>query len=118
MDIGRSSERISIPGNYGGSAFSEKELFEKSSEAEKDEVQIKEKECSAPDFEECCSPKSTPSDAPTLLPCPRHESKAKNSLFGDLGHEELILIGLILLLSQSDCDNDIVFILLFLLLFK
>ena len=118
MDIGRGSDKISIPGNYGGSTFSEKDLFEKIAPEQKDEKSRKEKECTEHEDEKSCSQKDPPPDEGTLLPCSCPSTNTKNTLLGDLGLEELILIGLILLLSQNDCDNDIVFILLFLLLFK
>ncbi len=86
--------RTVVPENYGGVAFSE------------------------PRHEEFVPP-------PTELPCAQctecteHEKKPlfpiRSSLF-DLGGEDLLLIGLIFLLAQSDMANDIVPLLIILLL--
>lgn len=51
-----------------------------------------------------------------LLP-PRLDSK-KCGLLGDVGLEELLIIGLLFLLSQSETDDDILLLLMLLLFYK
>ena len=42
----------------------------------------------------------------------------KSGILGDIGMEELLIIGILLLLSQSEADNDILLLLVLLLFYK
>ena len=84
-------KRITIPDNYGGSAFSERERIEELSPPEPDE--------------------------PASLDCKLEEKVEPSLLFG-IGTEELLLLGILLVLSQSDEGGDILPFLLILLFLK
>ena len=85
--------RVSVPQNYSGSLFSEDPPLE--SEAE-----------------ETISEEPTDTEA---LPVSNHK---KDLFSGFFESEELIILGLILLLSQDGFGDDIIPILLIILLFK
>ena len=45
-------------------------------------------------------------------------SSTRGGLLGDIGVEELLIIGILVLLSQSDADDDILLLLMLLLFYK
>ena len=83
---------ISIPDNYGGNAFG------------------------VPDRSSIPEPSPTEeASEPTAAEC---EEEKKSSLPFGIGSEELLLLGIILILSQSEDGGDILPFLLILLFFK
>ena len=93
------NKAIHIPENYGGSAFSERALP---------------KSCDPPSIDE-------PDAEPTLIEIPDDKKEGKGGklrIFDGLGGEELLILGIILLLSQSDEGSDLLPILVMLLFFK
>ena len=98
----RSSRNISIPQNYSGSAFTESENESQSVEyeAEKDS-------------------ESEETEFPTAAQC---ALKEKKGLFSGLSsitdNDDLIIIGLILLLSQDSFADDIIPILIIMLFLR
>ena len=97
-----------IPRNYSGNAFSHPEPDENSSDLEATETSDEGK-------------KSENAAAPASVDCNSESKKA--GLFGlsrkgGIGFEELLILGLVLLVSQSDegeGNNDLAFLLLLLL---
>ena len=89
---------ISIPQNYSGNAFIPKE-----SHAEESEKIDPHAETPEPEAEEVFKP--------------AHEEK-KGFLSGIVGNEDLLILGLILLLSQDGFDDDILPIILLILFLK
>jgi hypothetical protein len=81
---------ISIPDNYGGNAFGSTEQIEIPEPTVTEEAEETSGEC----------------------------SEKKSSLPFGIGSEELLLLGIILILSQSDEGGDILPFLLMLLFFK
>ena len=90
---------ISIPKNYSGNAFTEKEPPAE----EAIETDISVTEDTAPEAEEVFKP--------------IHEER-KGILSGIAGNEDFLLLGLILLLSQDGFDDDILPIILLILFLK
>ena len=91
--------RTVIPENYGGVAFS----------SEKEDTEFTPPPTDLSDCSECCeNAGDTPTQRKPLFP-------VRSSLF-DLDGEDILLIGLIFLLSQSDMANDIIPLLIILLL--
>lgn len=94
-----SRKSITIPDNYGGSAFGGR-------------AQI-----SPPDAEEPKTATEEVGAPPESIEVSKIEEK-KSSLFSGIGSEELLLLGMIFILSQSDEGGDILPFLLILLFFK
>ena len=90
---------INIPDNYGGSAFGGR-------------AQIP-----PPEPERVDALSNEPDLQPETVEAVKTEEK-KGSLFSGIGSEELLLLGMILILSQSDEGGDILPFLLILLFFK
>ena len=90
---------ITIPDNYGGNAFSERARI-------------------SPPEPVAIEPISDEPEAqPETVEVAKAEEK-KRALFSGIGSEELLLLGMILILSQSDEGSDILPFLLILLFFK
>lgn len=90
----RPSGRISVPRNYSGNLFSEPPA-EIEETVEESQEEIEEKEASVPVI-----------------------SQTKDIFSNLFGNEDLIILGLILLLSQDGFGDDIIPILLIILFFK
>ena len=126
----RYPRNLQIPVNYGGNAFSEKENSaeeESFTEKENDTEEAfakKENEPSTVSDDYGKSEESTKDTeeaeqkseaAPTSL----FQSLTSKSLFGGrIGSEELLILALVFLLSDTDSDNDIIWLLLLLLFIK
>lgn len=91
----RPSGRVSVPRNYSGNLFSDPPPEAEAEETAAEEIEEEKEEASLP----------------VSLP--------KKDLFSNLfGNEDLIILGLILLLSQDGFGDDIIPILLIILFFK
>lgn len=93
------NKAIHLPENYGGNAFSERAL------PKSDDI----------------SPIDEPDAEPTLIEIPDDKKDSKGGklrIFDGIGGEELLILGIILLLSQSDEGSDLLPILVMLLFFK
>ena len=91
---------LSVPKNYSGNAFSESRAFHDPEENEEEENLTS----TSPIAEEVMT------EAP---------SEGKKGLFAGIGdNDDLLLLGLILLLSRDGLGDDIIPLLLMLLLFK
>ena len=101
----RSSRSISIPQNYSGNAFTEKEPILQASESEATE----EAEEESPPAEEVSA---------TVHEEPSERKGFLSGLSGLSENDDLILMGLILLLSQDGFADDIIPILLIMLFFR
>lgn len=114
-----------IPINYSGSAFSEQdsntnEILE--NEADRNEASVSPQsvtdtsdeitETSVDDFS--ASPEEAPSAPTSIL----HTLSSGSFLGGRIGSEELLILALVFLLSDTDADNDIIWLLLLLLFIK
>ena len=93
----RMPKDISIPQNYSGNAFNEKE------ETSIDNDELSEEQ----------------NDAPVIKEVPSFCSEEKRGFLSALGNnDDLIILGLILLLSQDGLGDDILPLLLIILFFK
>ncbi len=93
----RPSGRVSVPRNYSGNLFSEPPPeMEAEAEVLEDEIEEKKEEVEV---------------APVI-------SQTKDIFSNLFGNEDLIILGLILLLSQDGFGDDIIPILLLILFFK
>ena len=116
----RYPKNMRIPINYGGNAFSNAEIT--------DTVEI---------ASEASTQEDTSTEAMTEIPDIPHESSSDTtdekaapaaSLFGGIGSsplfggrigsEELLILALVFLLSDTDADSDIIWLLLLLLFIK
>ena len=112
----RNNDTIIIPENYKGNAFHEKSNVNVdlqttfSDGAEEASAEFTENKTNLPDAD-ISSPQS--STVSSLFP-----PKTLNSggILNNIGLEELVILGVLILLYQSEADNDIL-VLLFLLLF-
>ena len=124
---GRIPRNVRIPRNYSGNAFrQETEEASFSSDLREEPIptpqQLPAPEDSTPQAQGDAIPASAPgSDTPAgkLFPSPGFKLDF-GRLFGrdrtgDIGFEELLILGLILLVSQSDTRDDLTFLLLLLL---
>ena len=116
---------VRIPINYSGNAFSESndanineepdqsiiELQPESESKYEPRIQHESTESSKDTEEASESSDSTP--AASLF-----NNLGKNSLFSKIGSEELLILALVFLLSDTDSDNDIIWLLLLLLFIK
>ena len=121
---------VQIPVNYGGNAFLEKEnSAEEESFAEKENdteeaFTEKENEPSTVSDDYGKSEESTKDTEETeqkseAAPTSLFQSLTSKSLFGGrIGSEELLILALVFLLSDTDSDNDIIWLLLLLLFIK
>ena len=104
---------LSIPPNYGGNAFydrSEELIVKNSQEPSTEEDMLEESK----DFAlEDAQTKST--SEPTTTEAGLFK---KDSFFGKLGSEELLLLAIIFLISDSDGSDDILWLLILLLFIK
>ncbi len=117
-------EAFRIPDNYRGNAFTENSTVpippiepvpphpteEAVEEANEPSVTI----LPAGIGDECHHRKPSPMSA--FLP-PKLSS-SHGGLLGDIGVEELLIVGILVLLSQSDADDDILLLLMLLLFYK
>ena len=117
-------EAFRIPDNYRGNAFTESSAVpqppvdpvlsrppEETVESEREPtVTI----LPADTVREC--PPKKPSPMSAFLP-PKLSS-SHGGLLGDIGVEELLIVGILVLLSQSDADDDILLLLMLLLFYK
>ena len=115
----RFSGGVKIPNNYSGNAFKPTE-----SEAEEPRGAIEVAETELNDESEPTLAVETPEDSAEAVAASAHP---RRPLFGGLkfnvgrifsggiGFEELLIIGLILLIAQSDTDDDIILLLALLL---
>ena len=117
---GRSDESIRIPEHYSGCAFSKSASSPQGKQEEVPQSRPHPIEASRP------SPPPKKSPPPALLLPPRKDAEEKappplkpsQGLWGELGRafpfshgigfEELLILGLILLLAQSETDGDMI----------
>ena len=116
---------VRIPINYSGNAFSEssdanineepeQSIIELQPESEsKDELSIQHESTESSKDTEEASESSNSTPAASLF-----NNLGKNSLFSKIGSEELLILALVFLLSDTDSDNDIIWLLLLLLFIK
>ena len=105
---GASSGPLRVPGNYSGNAFRAPFASEESEPPKTEDENItQEKQISAP----------PPEDTEALLK-PNLEPAPAVSQKGGIGSEELLLLALVLLLSESDIGDDLVLFLILLLFIK
>ena len=116
---------VRIPINYSGNAFSEsndantneepeQSIIELQTESEsKDESSIQHESTESSKNTEEASESSDSTPAASLF-----NNLGKNSLFSKIGSEELLILALVFLLSDTDSDNDIIWLLLLLLFIK
>ena len=112
----RDKDDIIIPENYRGNAFSGRIVAEQTPEVPTEEIPEAVSE----------EPGVTPKDPPVPATKPASNSflssllppKVSNpsGILSNIGLEEMLIVGVLILLSQSDTDDDIL-LLLFLLLF-
>ena len=93
-----SSASITLPRNYRGNAFV-----------------ADEQECEAPKL---ASQDKTAVPEEALTPCVSCESDTTNSLFSGISTEDLLLLGLILVIKDSNPNDPVLLLLLILLLTK
>lgn len=114
-----------IPINYSGSAFSEQdsntnEILE--NEADRGEASVSPQSVTDTSDEitdtsvdnSSPSPDESPSAPASIL----HNLSSGSFLGGRIGSEELLILALVFLLSDTDADNDIIWLLLLLLFIK
>ena len=126
---------LNVPDNYSGNAFREDYFVEEEiGEGDIDSAPEFEKEDNSPkgsDNEEKATPvhksdsheqkpprKDSPLGSLISALAPPKIHPGKDGLLSDLGFEELLIIGLALLLAQSGSDDDILILLLILLFYK
>lgn len=114
----RSSEDVNIPENYRGNAF--REIAREEQQPEKEEsVEVADAAKSVSDIQGEVSletPRKPQHQSPLLAAIMPPKVSRQNGLLSNVGIEELLIFGILLLLSQGDADDDIL-LLLFLLLF-
>lgn len=115
---GRFPRGIHIPQNYSGNAFrsSEKEEHD-TKDSNETEEEIKEDIALKEDTE----PKEASAPAGQLIRSPGFKldlGRFFHSERGGIGFEELLIIGLIFLISQGESSDDLIFLLLLLLFIK
>lgn len=111
---GRRQRGLNIPANYSGSAFSS--ISE----------QPEQSEPPANDSSEIADTQNTDAEVKTAaLPLPAQGKETEAGLFrlfgsgtGGIGFEELLILGLVFLISQNDVKDDLAFLLLLLLFVK
>lgn len=105
----RNGHGIRIPGNYSGNAF-------RSYQAPSQDT---DKEDESPPIQESDIPQNEENQAETVSAEPTTAHPVGNGrLFGKgggIGFEELLILGLVLLVSQNDSRDDLAFLLLMLL---
>ena len=107
----RRSRNLSIPVNYSGNAFREDTADDPSE--------------TVTESESSCDPKAVaePSQAVAIVEREHHEGgtgpfRLFGSSSGGIGLEELLILGLVFLISQNDAKDDLSFLLLLLLFIK
>lgn len=113
-----------IPDNYRGNAFQSEDLRDPPipmtdvSEEQNTPVSVEKEDAapSSPSAVEAIRKAPPPSPLASLLP-PR-PTLAHGGLLGDIGLEELLILGILLLLSQGESDNDVPLLLMLLLFYK
>ena len=111
---------VQIPVNYGGNAFAQaKESDVEESSAENVEDNSLESESYDSNKEQAATcEQEAPQDGDTA-PASLFQSLGSKSLFGGrIGSEELLILALVFLLSDTDSDNDIIWLLLLLFFIK
>ena len=117
---GRFPRTVRVPRNYSGSAFRDEGLLSETPVVN-DENPISQSTsmASLSDLEENASlGEASTSSTGKLVPSPGFRLDLSRFLHkdkGGIGFEELLIIGLIFLLSQSETKDDLVFLLLLLL---
>ena len=114
----RSNDEVNIPENYRGNAFREISADIETPLQDGAIEIIDEKECDVKMQEDLPiePPKKVQHQSPLLAAIMPPKVSKPNSLLSNIGIEELLIFGILLLLSQGDADDDIL-LLLFLLLF-
>ncbi len=108
----RPSRGLRIPSNYSGNAFS----AEAQTPRESDEAQQVPEDINETQKEEPPREAASPSEEPTAaVGLSRLFGKGAS---GGIGFEELLILGLIFLISQNDTKDDLAFLLLLLLFIK
>ena len=114
----RNDDTIIIPENYNGNAFTEKSVL---NDTLTETLQIKKSEDEHTAKQESSTEENQTEASPSntfissLFP-----PKVSNSggILNNIGLEELIILGVLVLLYQSDADNDILLMLFLLLFYK
>lgn len=119
---GRTDGGYRIPEGYRGNAFSpisppieEPQPNPEPLEAEVPPAEATETETTLP---VSLSPKSEPRGLSPLVSLLPPKPSGTKGLLGDIGLEELLILGVILLVSQSETDDDILLFLILLLFYK
>lgn len=113
----RDKNDIIIPENYRGNAFSGRIVTEETSEVSVIEDVAPPNAEEASVTVEASEPVHSKSASPSLLASLMPPKVSNPSgLLSNIGLEEMLIVGVLILLSQSDTDDDIL-LLLFLLLF-
>ena len=120
----RYPKNMRIPINYGGNAFSNTESATEDKENEEVSAPLADsqiRDAQNTDYQES-SPtfleENTVNNSTSKAPASILKGFANNSLFGGrIGSEELLILALVFLLSDTD-DNDIIWLLLLLLFIK
>ena len=132
-----SGRNLNVPDNYSGNAFregffAEDEIgdgdIQKAPELEKDDnssgtndsedVPASSHKSVTHERDQISPRKDSPLSSLISALAPPKIHHDKGGFLGDLGFEELLIIGLALLLAQSDSDDDILILLLILLFYK
>ncbi|MBQ9086352.1 MAG: hypothetical protein IJY47_04105 [Clostridia bacterium] len=115
---GKFSRPFQLPSNYSGNAFAAEEVTEVPSVPE-EEKEAEEIPTSAPPQQESEPAEKTASPAGKLFSSPGFHLDLgrlfKSDRGGGIGMEELLLIGLIFLISQGETKDDLLLLLLLLL---
>ncbi len=100
MPDGRYRGGVSIPKNYSGNAFREPSMTSEDIDDTPIEEAVKEEVQKA---------------APAIASVPSHSPLQNLMRGGGIGLEELLILGLVFLISQNDTKDDLTFLLLMLL---
>ena len=123
--VGREDGTFRIPDGYRGNAFSPiappppAEIEPPIPPSAKEESPLDKDETEDEEILPVSAPPKTEPKPPSPLAAllPPKPSGAKG-LLGDIGLEELLILGVILLVSQSETDDDVLLFLLLLLFYK
>lgn len=110
-----------IPDNYRGYAFGAESSVTDSPEPVATEPQKASSENEAREGEPASASKKADSEgriSPLTSLLPPRPAALRGGLAGEIGLEDLLIIGVLLLVWQNDTDNDILLLLMLLLLYK
>lgn len=111
-------ENFTVPRNYSGSAFFDDRVpYEPPREKESDMALMSSKDIEdTSDIGEETAPENAENESAALPQ--KSEKRAKEHILSNLGFEDLLIIGIILILSGSEADDDILLMLSLILAYK